>query len=84
MLVWDILTPDDADLAWLRMLVAQRPGRKIIVLESFPRADRVAAILRAGVIAVLGRPGSAEALAGVLLQTANPSGIGLGSRLIGP
>jgi hypothetical protein len=83
-LVWDILTPDDADLAWLRMLVAQRPGRKIIVLESFPRADRVAAILRAGVIAVLGRPGSAEALAGVLLQTANPSGIGLGSRLIGP
>ncbi len=83
-ILWDIATPDDADVPWLRMLVAQRPQRRVIVLESFPRVDRVAALVRAGASGVLGRPGSAEAVAGLLLQPTGFGGIGLGSPVTAP
>ncbi|MFM1904288.1 MAG: hypothetical protein RLZZ440_2188 [Planctomycetota bacterium] len=81
-ILWDVATPGDADLPWLRMLLAERPTRRVIVLDSFPRADRVGAMLRAGAAAVLGRPGSAEAVAGVLAGPAIAPGIGLGG--VGP
>ena len=83
-ILWDIATPDDADVSWLRRLVAQRPQRRVIVLESFPHVERVAAMLGAGASGVLGRPGSAEAVAGLLLQPAGSGGIGLGSPVIAP
>lgn len=83
-ILWDIATPNDADVPWLRVLVAERPQRRVIVLESFPRVERVAAMLHAGASGVLGRPGSAEAVAGLLLQPAEPGGIGLGSPVSAP
>jgi ActR/RegA family two-component response regulator len=66
-LVWDVGIADAPVLAWLRMLVANRPGRKIILLESFPRAETTLAALQAGAVALLGRPCGVEALAGTLL-----------------
>ena len=78
LLVWDVGMGSDADLAWLRMLVANQPGRRVVLLDSFPRADTVVAALRAGASAVLGRPTSAEALAGTVLRLAGPQRIGLG------
>jgi hypothetical protein len=66
-LVWDAGRLTAADLEWLRLLAANRPGLLVTVLESFPRGDSVAAALRAGAAAVLGRPVVAEALAGSLL-----------------
>lgn len=74
-LVWDVdrLNPDH--LAWLRMLAANRPGLRIILLESFPRAETTAAAVQAGAAAVLGRPVSVEALAGSLLGLRPPTGL---------
>ena len=77
-IVWDPGPLADADLAWVGLLVASRPRRQVVLLESFPRAERVMAAVQAGALAVLGRPGSAEALAGTLLQAARAVGIGLG------
>lgn len=76
--VWDIGLPDSADLVWLGMLTAHRPRLGVILLDSFPRAERVTAALAAGAAAVLSRPGSAEALSGVLRRFADSTGTGLG------
>ncbi len=72
-LVWDVadLAAGDlasGDLAWLQLLAANRPGLFIVLLDSFPRGDTVAAAQRAGAAAVLGRPVCLEALAGTLLR----------------
>ena len=68
--VWDACRLDGADLEWLRMLVANRPGTAIVVLESFPRGDAALAALRAGAAAILGRPVGLEALCGTLVGLA--------------
>jgi len=67
-LVWDVGDLAAGDLEWLRLLAANRPGLFIVLLDSFPRGDSVAAALRAGAAAVLGRPVNLEALAGTLLR----------------
>lgn len=67
-LVWDVVSAGPQDLAWLRMLSANRPALRVILLDSFPRGDGVAAALQAGAAAVLGRPASLESLAGTLLR----------------
>lgn len=67
-LVWDVGDLAAGDLEWLRLLAANRPRLFILILESFPRGDTVAAALRAGAATVLGRPVCLEALAGTLLQ----------------
>jgi hypothetical protein len=66
-LLWDVGVVDAPALAWLQMLVANQPGRKVLLLESFPRAESTSAALHAGAAAVLGRPCGVEALAGTLL-----------------
>lgn len=68
--VWDVASITAADLTWVSLLAAHRPARAVILLESFPRADTTRAALEAGAAAVLGRPVSMEALAGVLLGVA--------------
>jgi hypothetical protein len=65
-LVWDLVSLDGDALDWLRMLIANRPGLAVVLLESFPRGDSTEAALRAGARAVLGRPVSLESLAGTL------------------
>ena len=77
-LVWDVGRLEPDHLAWLRMLAANRPGLRIILLESFPRPDTAAAALQAGAAAVLGRPASAETLAGTLLWVSGPTGLSAG------
>jgi hypothetical protein len=67
-LVWDVGDLEAGDLEWLRLLAANRPGLFIVMLDSFPRGDSVAAALRAGAAAVLGRPVNLEALAGSLMR----------------
>lgn len=66
-LVWDVGIVDGGILTWLRMIVANRPGRRVVLLESFPRPDTTTAALEAGAVAVLGRPCGVEALAGTLI-----------------
>ena len=75
-LIWDVGSLEHEDLAWLRMLAANRPGLGIVILESFPRGDSTEAALRAGARSVLGRPIALEALAGTLarLETQLPMG----------
>lgn len=72
-LVWDVdaILPDE--LAWLRLLAANRPQLDIVMLESFPRGDTSAAAMQAGAAAVLGRPVSLEALTGMLHRRKPPS-----------
>ncbi|MFM8415697.1 MAG: hypothetical protein ACKOCX_13370 [Planctomycetota bacterium] len=65
-LLWDVGRIDGEHLAWLGMLAANRPGLKIVLFESFPRPETTLAALQAGAAAVLGRPASAEAVAGTL------------------
>ncbi len=79
--IWDVddILPDH--LAWLRLLVANRPQLEIVMLDSFPRGHTVAAAVQAGAAAVLGRPVSLEALVGTLLRvnqrkTEPPGGLG--------
>lgn len=72
-LVWDVPAISTADLTWLGMLTANRPGLAVILLDSFPRGDSVAAGLRAGAYAVLTRPVSLEALTGQLLRMEQPA-----------
>lgn len=76
-LVWDTDPLGPPHLAWLRMLVANRPGLAVVVVDSFPTPDTALVALQAGATAVLGRPLSPEALAGVLLAVdAGASGLG--------
>ncbi|MGI9178718.1 MAG: hypothetical protein ACR2IT_12790 [Pirellulales bacterium] len=72
-LVWDVAAVSAADLTWLGMLTANRPGLAVILLDSFPRGETVLAGLRAGARAVLARPVSLEALTGVLLGLEQPT-----------
>jgi len=83
LLVWDVVAIGADDLAWLRMLAANRPRTQAVLLESFPRGDAVEAALRAGAGAVLGRPIVLEALEGTLrrlerktLGSTPPNGVG--------
>ena len=71
-LVWDVGDLEAGDLEWLRLLAANRPALFIVLLDSFPRGDSVAAALRAGAAAVLGRPVNLEAVAGTLLRRRPP------------
>jgi|LakMenEpi03Aug12_release.lakeMendotaPanAssembly.Ray.scaffolds.fasta_scaffold03636_16 hypothetical protein len=66
LVVWDACRLESADLEWLRLLVANRPGVAVVILDSFPRGDSCRAALQAGAAAVLGRPVSLEALVGTL------------------
>ena len=66
LVVWDVVAIGPDDLAWLRMVAANRPGVGIVLLESFPRGDSTQAALRAGARAVVGRPLTLEALEGTL------------------
>ena len=67
-LVWDVADLAAGEREWLRLLAANRPGLFIVLLESFPRGDTVAAAMQAGAAAVLGRPVCLEALVGTLLS----------------
>lgn len=71
-IVWDVCSTTSADLTWLALLAAHRPGRAVVLLDSFPRADTARAALRAGATAMLGRPVSVESLSGILLGLAAP------------
>ena len=78
--LWEVSVIDAAVLSWLRLLASQQPGRRIVLVEAFPRGDGVLAALRAGAAAVLGRPLGLEALAGALLmQPANTAQTALGA-----
>jgi hypothetical protein len=74
-LVWDVGRLAAEELAWLRMLAANRPGLRVVLLESFPRPDTTLLALQAGAAAVLGRPASAETLAGTLARIAGVNGL---------
>jgi len=64
--LWDAERLAAADIEWLRLLVANRPGREVVILDSFPRGDIARTARAAGAMAVLGRPVALESLAGVL------------------
>ena len=66
--VWDVDDVLADQLAWVRLLAANRPGLEIVLLESFPRGDTAAAAIQAGAAAILGRPVSLEALTGTLMR----------------
>lgn len=68
LLVWDVGCLGEEDVAWLRMLVANRPDLAVVLLESFPRGEATEAALEAGAKAVLGRPVTLEALLGTLAK----------------
>ncbi len=70
---WDVGISGASSLAWLRMLAANRPGRQVILFESFPRPEVTQAALDAGAAAVLGRPCGVETLAGMLLAVNSAS-----------
>jgi hypothetical protein len=44
--VWDVDDVLADQLAWLRLLAANRPGLEIVLLESFPRGDTAAAAIQ--------------------------------------
>lgn len=75
LLVWDVGCLGGEDIAWLRMLVANRPDLAVVLLESFPRGETTQAALEAGAKAVLGRPVTLEALEGTLakLEASRPA-----------
>ncbi|NBW95235.1 MAG: hypothetical protein EBR28_00525 [Planctomycetia bacterium] len=66
LLVWDAVVIEADDVAWLRMLAANRPNLGIVLLESFPRGDSTQAAIRAGAAAVLARPVALDSLEGTL------------------
>jgi hypothetical protein len=72
-LAWDVGLIDAPSLAWLHMLAANRPGRRVVLFESFPRAETTQAALEAGAAAVLGRPCGVETFAGTLLAVHSAS-----------
>lgn len=65
-LIWEVPRLSADHLSWLRLLSANRPRLRPVIVESFPRGESVQAALHAGAAAVLGRPLSLEALAGRL------------------
>lgn len=65
-LVWDTGALAADHLAWLRLLVANRPKLAVVIIDSFPRAETTFLALQAGAAAVFGRPVSPESLAGAL------------------
>lgn len=73
--VWEVGRLVPADLEWLRLLAANRPGVAVVVLENFPRGDTAEIAVRAGAAAVLGRPVPLDVLAGTVLGLAprNPA-----------
>ncbi len=75
LLIWDVGHVEADHLAWVRMLAANRPALKIVLLDSFPRPDTTLAAIHAGAGAVLGRPASAETLAGTLVRLADPTAL---------
>jgi len=75
LLIWDVGRLEPDHLAWVRLLNANRPGLRIVLLESFPRPDTVLAAIQAGAGAVLGRPASAEALSGTLSRLAGANAL---------
>lgn len=70
LLLWDACTLTTSDIEWLRLVVANRPGLDVVILESFPRGDVAAAALRAGAAALLGRPVNLETLSGTIERSA--------------
>jgi len=68
LLVWDVGRIRHSHLAWLAMLAANRPGLRIVLLDSFPRGESSLAAMRAGADAVLGRPVLLETLEGTLVR----------------
>ena len=80
--LWDVADLGPDEIEWLRLLVANRPGLFVVLLQSFPRGDTTQAAMRAGAAAVLGKPVSLEAVAGTLLvpvrrpATGGESGLG--------
>ncbi len=74
LLVWEPGIVDGGALAWLRLLAANQPRRRVILLDSFPRAETTTAARQAGAAAVLGLPLSAEALAGTLTRLSAAAG----------
>lgn len=83
LLVWDAVAIGPDDLAWLRMVAANRPGVGIVLLESFPRGDSAQAALRAGAAAVVGRPITLEALEGTLRRLERLAGETRGATGLG-
>jgi hypothetical protein len=78
LLVWDVGCLGEEDIAWLRMLVANRPDLAVVLLESFPRGEATEAALEAGAKAVLGRPVTLEVLEGTLARLEGTlAGLGL-------
>lgn len=66
LLLWDACSLSPEGIEWLRLLVANRPGLGVVVLESFPRGDVALAAQRAGARAILGRPVNLETLSGTI------------------
>lgn len=65
-LIWDVgrLQPDH--LEWLRLLSANRPLLRTVMVAPFLRGETARGLLETGAAAVLGRPLSVEALGGTL------------------
>ncbi|MFM9057849.1 MAG: hypothetical protein ACKOSQ_01775 [Planctomycetaceae bacterium] len=77
-LVWDCECLGAAHLAWLRLLAANRPELRVVVIDSFPRPETALAALGVGAAAVLGRPLAPEALAGAFSRLESGPSAGLG------
>lgn len=79
-LIWDVGRLQADHLEWLRLLSANRPLLRTVVVAPFLRGEMARAVMEAGAAAVLGRPLSAEALAGTLRRIAGaPDGLGAGA-----
>jgi hypothetical protein len=76
--LWDAEALDAAQLAWLRLLTAHRPGLGVVLLDSFPHQETASVAFAAGAMAVLSRPLALETLAGTLLAATTGSGTGVG------
>lgn len=69
-LLWEVGRLQADQLEWLRLLSANRPLLRTVVVAPFLRGDGARALIEAGAAAVLGRPLSAEALAGTFRRIA--------------
>lgn len=79
-LIWEVGRLQADHLEWLRLLSANRPLLRTVVVAPFLRGEMARAVMEAGAAAVLGRPLSAEALAGTLRRIAGaPDGLGAGA-----
>jgi len=61
--LWDVGSVDERAIEHVARLHDARPGRPILVLESFPRDATASAVLAAGGAHLLGRPVEADVLA---------------------